>query len=187
MLLGNPIATRDLTKLSLFTAWIIVLSIVPPVPVTGIPVPVTMQTLAIMLTGLVLPPKLAGLAVIQYVLLAAIGLPVLPGGRGGLGVISGPTGGFLLAFVPGVILVSWIAKLVTLSTTNSKSIAMGYFLACVVGGVALVYLIGTPWLAAVTNMSIGDAAMAVLVFLPGDLLKGAIASVVAIKLRQLVA
>ncbi|WP_188587989.1 biotin transporter BioY, partial [Achromobacter denitrificans] len=116
-------------------------------------------------------------------LLAAIGLPVLPGGRGGLGAFLGPTGGFLAGLVAGAFVTGWLARRLAARKTGAAQIA-GYAAACVIGGIAVVYAFGVPWLAAVTKMELGKAALAVAVFLPGDLIKAVVAAWVASRVER---
>ena len=92
--------TKDIVLISLFTALIVALSLIPPIPVPVVPVPLTLQTLGVMLTGLMLGPKRGAMVVLLYVLLGLLGVPVLPGGRAGLAVLVGPTAGFLLGMMP---------------------------------------------------------------------------------------
>lgn len=176
--------TQDTVLIALFAALIVVLSLVPPIPLPAIPVPVTLQSLGVMLTGAMLGPTRGLFACLLYLLLAAIGLPVLPGGRGGLGVFFGPTGGFLLGMALGAFMTGWLARRwVSVSGSNLRTL-LAYGVACIVGGIGAVYLIGVPWLASVTQMGLGKAALAVLVFIPGDLVKVAIASWVAWRVER---
>jgi biotin transport system substrate-specific component len=167
--------TKDIALVALFTAMVVVLSLIPPMPVPWVPVPITLQTFGVMLAGLILGPYLGGLVVGLYVLIALVGLPVLPGGRAGLAVLAGPTGGFLLGMIPGAFVVGLAAGASTLRC----------FLAALLGGVVVVYAIGVPWLVAVTGMSFAKAALAVAVFLPGDAIKAVVASIVGQRIRRL--
>lgn len=154
---------------------VVVLGLVPPMPVPWVPVPITLQTFGVMLAGLILGPKRGGLVVFLYVLIALVGLPVLPGGRAGLAVLAGPTGGFLLGMIPGAVVVGLAAGASTLRC----------FVAAILGGVVVVYACGIPWLVAVTGMTFIKAALAIVVFLPGDAIKAVIASIVAHRIRRL--
>lgn len=84
--------------MSLFAAIVGVLAIFPPIPVPFIPVPIVVQTLGIMLAGGILGAKRGGLSVLLFVFLVAVGVPLLTGGRGGLGVLIGPTGGYIISW-----------------------------------------------------------------------------------------
>ena len=185
--------TKDLVLVALFTAMIIVLGLIPPVPVPWVPVPITLQTFGVMLAGLILGPWRGGLVVLTYVLIAMLGIPVLPGGRAGLAVLAGPTGGFLLGMIPGAVITGWLAGSLPrgeMSYTKQgwKAVApqvLRCWVASVIGGLLVVYAVGIPWLATVTGMGLNKAAWAVIVFLPGDLLKALVASIVAQRVRRL--
>jgi biotin transport system substrate-specific component len=156
-------------------------------------VPVTLQTFGVMLAGLILGPWRGGLVVLTYVLIAMIGIPVLPGGRAGLAVLAGPTGGFLLGMIPGAVVTGLLA--VRPKANSSVSGQQGWtaaapqifrcWSASVVGGMLVVYAVGIPWLAIVTGMGFTKAAWAIAVFIPGDLLKALIAGIVAQRVRRL--
>ena len=185
--------TKDLVLISLFTAMIVVLGLLPPVPVPWVPVPVTLQTFGVMLAGLILGPWRGGLVVLTYVLIALLGIPVLPGGRAGMAVLAGPTGGFLLGMIPGAVVTGWLAGRLpgnAAQTGQQGWVAMApqvfrFWCASVVGGLLVVYAAGIPWLSMVTGMSLSKACLAIVVFIPGDLLKALIASIVAQRVRRL--
>ena len=190
--------TRTLVLSALFTALLCALAIVPPIPMPLVPVPLTLQTLVVMLAGLVIGPRAAGLSVLLYVVLAAIGFPVLPGARGGLAVLLGPTGGFLLGMIPGAMVTGWLSKASLFGDTRAPSaiqtndqkngrawVAIARnTLAALVGGVAVVYLVGVPWLSIVTGMSLIKAINVIVVFLPGDLIKAVVAAFLAQRVRR---
>lgn len=178
------LSTRQLVSVGLLTALVVVFAVVPPIPLPWVPVPLTLQTLGVMLAGLLLGGPLAAAALTLYVALALIGLPVLPGGRSGLAVLVGPTGGFLLGFIPGAWVVGWVARHSKSDWRTSVQILYNVG-AAVLGGIVVVYAMGVPWLATVTGMGLNQAVIAVAAFLPGDLIKAGIASVVAVRLGQL--
>lgn len=169
---------------ALFAALIVVLSLMPPIPMPGIPVPITLQTLGAMLAGAMLGPVRGALACLLYLALAAVGLPVLPGGRGGLGAFFGPTGGFLVGMVAGALVTGWLARRLAARASGTWQGLAGYVAACVVGGIVVVYALGVPWLAAVAKMDMAKAASAVAVFLPGDLVKAVVAAWVASRVER---
>ena len=76
------------------TAIICILGLVPGVPLPFMPVPIVLQNIGIFLAGIILGRKMGALSVIVFLLLVATGLPVLSGGRGGIGVFVGPSAGF---------------------------------------------------------------------------------------------
>ena len=176
-------STRQLVFVALFAALIAAFSLLPPVPLPAVPVPLTLQTLGVMLAGLVLGPRLAGFTLLLYVVLALVGLPILPGARGGLAVLAGPTGGFLIGFIPGAFVIGALARRANVRSGASEFAR--YFLASVVGGILVVYVFGVAWLSVVANLSISGAALAVLAFVPGDLVKAALAALVVARLSRL--
>ncbi len=176
--------SNNTVLVALFAALIVVLSLMPPIPMPGIPVPITLQTLGAMLAGAMLGPVRGALACLLYLALAAVGLPVLPGGRGGLGAFFGPTGGFLVGMVAGAFVTGWLARRLAARASGTWMGLAGYVAACVVGGIAVVYAFGVPWLAAVAKMDMAKAAGAVAVFLPGDLVKAVVAAWVASRVER---
>ncbi|MGB3374061.1 MAG: biotin transporter BioY [Microbacterium sp.] len=165
----------DLARIAVFAALIVVLGTVT-VPVPG-GVPITAQTLGVMLAGLVLGARRAPLAVLVVIVLAAVGLPVLAGGRGGLGVLVGPTAGYLAGWIAGAVVIGLIAHRGRFAWWRA---AIG----ALVGGILVVYLFGIPVQALVTGVPIGPTVLSSLVFLPGDLLKAACAVLLAVALRR---
>ena len=102
---------RNLTLVALFAALIAALALIPKFSL-GFGVPITAQSLGIMLCGTVLGAKRGALAVLLFLLLVALGLPLLAGGNGGLGAFMLPSSGFLIgfpvaAFVTGLIVEKW--------------------------------------------------------------------------------
>ncbi len=184
--------TKDIVLVALFAALIVVLGLIPPIPMPGVPVPVTLQTFGVMLAGLILGPVRGGLVLLLYVSLALIGIPVLPGGRAGLAVLAGPTGGFLLGLIPGAMLTGWLAgrPRAYMQAHSPQGAGTGLqilrcWLASVLGGVVLVYAIGIPWMASVAGMDLPKALWVMLVFVPGDIAKAVVAAVVAQRIRRL--
>lgn len=92
-----------LTQSAMFAALLCILS---PLAIPVGPIPVTMGTFAVLLTGVVLPWRRACAAVMVYTLIGLLGLPVFSGGGSGFGVLIGPTGGYLWCYLPMTALVS---------------------------------------------------------------------------------
>jgi biotin transport system substrate-specific component len=157
---------RDLSLVlagSLFVALLAQVSI--PLPFT--PVPLTGQTLGVLLVGAALGSRLGFLALLAYLLEGALGLPVFAGGTGGLAKVLGPTGGFLLAFPLAAGLVGLLVERFGLDRSF-----LGTLLAMLLGN-ALLYLLGLPWLwawltgAGKTVGLSGLLAMGFFPFIPG--------------------
>jgi len=177
-------STKDIVLIALFAALIAVLSLMPPIPLGVIPVPVTLQTLGVMLAGAMLGPWRGMLACLLYMVLWMLGLPVLPGGRAGLGVLAGPTGGFLVGMVFGALVIGWMVQRLASPAMAYRGQLLAYCLACLVGGVVVVYAVGIPWLASVTGIGMQRAFVGSLAFIPGDVLKAVVTALVAVQVRR---
>lgn len=170
---------RNLTHVALFAALVAVLGMVPPMMLPG-GVPVTAQSLGVMLCGTVLGSRRGALAVLLFLALVALGLPLLSGGRGGLGVFVSPSVGFLLGFP----LAAFLAGLVTerwTSTTVGRAATAGAFL----GGIVLLYPIGAAGWALMLGKTLAEVQAFLLAFLPGDLIKVILAGLITAALARM--
>ncbi len=142
------------------------------------PVPIVLQNMFVFLAGLLLCSRWGLASVAVYLLAGIVGLPVFAGGTGGVGRILGPTGGFLLGYLPVVFLIGRL--------TERRSAVILRDVAAMVTGALLLYACGVPWLKLVTGMPWDKAlALGVLPFLPGDALKIAAAALIAKSLRPI--
>lgn len=169
---------RDLAHIALFAALIAILGLLPPISL-GFAVPVTAQTLGIMLAGAVLGAKRGTLAVLLVLALVLAGMPLLSGGRGGIGVLAGPTVGYLVGFP----FATFVTGLVVERVRLPVGIAAG--LGAVIGGIGVLYPFGIIGMAVILHKSLGEAALLGLAFLPGDLLKAALTGVVTASLARM--
>ncbi|MEX2587799.1 MAG: biotin transporter BioY [Actinomycetota bacterium] len=172
-------STKDLSYIAIFAALVAALGLFPPIPVPVIPVPVTAQTMGVMLAGSILGAKRAGLSMLVFLALVALGIPALSGGRGGLGVFAGPSGGFLIGWPIGAFVIGLLAERSWDSYNVVKGVAFN-----LLGGICAVYAVGIPWLAAATNIEMHQAAAGSAAFLPGDALKAVAAAWVAVAVRR---
>ena len=166
----------DVTRIAVFAAIIAVLGLPGAIPVFG-GVPITAQTLGVMLAGVVLGPWRGAAAVLVFQVLVFVGLPLLSGGYGGAGVFFGPSGGYLVGWIFGAFAVGAIARAGTRAPSWWR-IAAG----SVVGGILVVYAFGIPVQALITRLPLGATALSSTVFLPGDLLKVALTTIIALAL-----
>lgn len=134
------------------------------------PVPITGQTLAVLLVGVCLGSRRGMLSVLAYLAEGAMGLPVFAGGCSGPAWLAGPTGGYLLGFVAAAWAVGWLYE-----HLGDRSISG--MVVVLLPGSASMYLLGLPWLAHFVG---ADKALALglVPFLPGDLIKIALAALV---------
>ena len=175
MVRSRPSSARDLALIASFAALVAVLGLPGSLSLFGNAVPITLQTMGVMLAGSVLGWRRGGAALLVFLVLVAAGLPLLAGGRGGLGVFAGPSAGFLLAWPLGAAVTGWLAE----RTLPAYPVWWG-LIANAVGGIAVVYVIGIPVQAAVLGTSsVLSTAIAATVFLPGDAVKAIVATVVA--------
>ncbi|WP_314190182.1 biotin transporter BioY [Paracoccus yeei] len=159
---------RDAAHIALFAAMIAALGLVPQITL-AFGVPITAQTLGVMLAGAVLGARRGAMAAGVFILLVALGLPLLAGGRGGLGVFASPTAGFALGFP-----VAAFATGLFVERMRLRPAGLAAGLGAVFGGIAVLYLMGAAGLALVSGKPLAQAFALVSVFIPGDLLKAAI-------------
>jgi biotin transport system substrate-specific component len=173
------VPTRDLVRIALFAAIVAALGLLPALVLPVLPVPVTAQTLGVMLAGSILGARRGAAALLAFLALVALGLPVLAGGRGGLGVFAGPSAGFLLAWPIAAATVGWLTERWWRTYDYKRALA-----ANLIGGIGVVYLCGIPWLAAVADLSLWAAAVGAGVFIPGDIVKALVAAAAAVAVRK---
>lgn len=175
----SMLSTRDIVLCALFAAIVAALGLLPPIPLGFLPVPITAQSMGVMLAGALLGPKRAFIALGVFVLLVLAGLPLLSGGRGGIGLLMGPTGGFLLAFPLSAATVGFLAE-----RFDDGGRPLVLFAACILGGIGVMYAVGVPWLSLVGGIGFMKAAAGSMAFLPGDLVKAGAAAFVAAGVRR---
>jgi biotin transport system substrate-specific component len=141
-------------------------------------VPLTLQTLAVLLTGLVLGPARGGIAVLLYLVLGFVGLPVFSGGTSGLQVLAGPTAGYLLSFPVAAVVAGWAAVQVVRRARRALW-APWLAAAAVATSVLVVHTLGIVGLMVNAKLPLGAATVADLPFLPGDIVKSVVAGVAA--------
>jgi len=146
------------------------------VPIPFSPVPITGQTFGILFLGGVLGSRMGTLSVIMYILEGLIGLPVFAGGTMGLLYLLGPTGGYLIGFIPVVYLVGYLSK------KGSKNSFTSVFLTMIIG-TSIIFIFGISWLAVTagfgTALSIG-----LYPFIPGAIIKIILATVTVYSINR---
>ena len=172
------VKTRDLAYIALFAAIIAVLGTLPAITVG--PVPITAQTLGVMLAGSVLGARRGFLAVLLFLVLVAVGLPLLSGGRGGLAPFAGASAGYLYSWPVAALVIGWLTE----RSWDRYNVLRGTVIN-VLGGIVVIYAVGVPVLKAVAGLQWDDALWAgAAVFIPGDLLKAVIAAAIADTVRR---
>ena len=162
---------KNLTHIALFAALIAVLGLVPKIDLAS-GVPITAQSLGIMLCGTVLGAKRGALAVLLFLGLTLAGLPLLAGGRGGLGLLASPTVGYIIgfpiaAFVTGWIVENWRAPILPAAAVGA-----------VLGGLVLLNVLGVIGMSVMLGKTLPEAALLAAPFLIGDSIKAVLAGLI---------
>lgn len=164
---------RNVVLIALFAALIAALGLIPKLTLAS-GIPITAQSMGIMLCGTVLGSKRGFLAVLLFLVLVAAGLPLLAGGRGGLGVFTTPWAGFLFgfpiaAFVAGLVMERW----------RSDNVSLIAGIAAVIGGIGALYLIAVPYYMVMKPAGLTEAVLVAMApFMPGDLIKAVLAGLI---------
>ncbi len=166
--------TQDLVLCALFAALTAVLSQIA-IPIQ--PVPINLATFSVFMAGSVLGARRGAISQAVYVLLGAVGLPVFSSFTGGMGILFGPTGGYIFGYIAA-------AWLVGLLAAHCREKAYLLILA-MVAGLALCYLLGTAWYIVITHTGFVESLLLCVVpFLPGDAAKILVAALLAPVLRK---
>ncbi|WP_246169657.1 biotin transporter BioY [Alkalibaculum sporogenes] len=170
------IGTKDLTSIALLVAVTIILSqIVIPLQ----PVPISLSMIAIYLSGGLLGWKKGAITQIIYIGIGAIGLPVFASAKGGIPVLFGPTGGYIVGYLLAAIITGFIIEKV--SNLNIFTIILA-----MVAGIISCYILGTVWLGFITEIGFYNALfLGVIPFILGDILKIIVAAILVKKIKTL--
>lgn len=154
------------------------------IPLGFTPVPVNLGTLAVFLTGGLLGKKYGPISLIVYTLAGAVGLPVFSGFRGGLSVLAGPTGGYIIGYIVAALIIGLIISGMTRRERTTGAAISIYAFAMICGLVAC-YALGTAWFMISTHTPFAAAMVScVIPFLPGDALKIIAATILVRKLKK---
>lgn len=160
-----------------------VLCVLGPLAVPIGPVPITCGTLGIYLTAYLLGGKWATVSTLVYLLVGLVGAPVFSGYMGGLSRLIGPTGGYLIGYLPMALLAGWVVSLT--AQQQNRMLACAFQFLGMVAATAVLYAFGTAWYCIEAEVSLQEAlAACVLPFIPFDLLKMLITLAVAMPVRR---
>jgi biotin transport system substrate-specific component len=163
---------RNLTLIALFAALIAALGLLPKLNlISG--VPITAQSLGIMLCGTVLGAKRGALAVLLFLALVALGLPLLAGGRGGMGVFAGPSVGYLIGFPVAAFVTGFLAE-----TWRDRGGFVFPAVAALIGGLIVLNILGIIGMSIKLDKTLVEAAGLALPFVPGDAIKAVLAGLI---------
>lgn len=169
---------RNLMSVALMAALMAVLSFLPRIPVPLIPVPITLQSLGVMLAGIILGARLGAASQLLFLLLVAAGAPLL-GGRGGIThVLFGPSAGYLLAWPVGAYVIGWLTE----RAKQVGPVTLTWF--NVLGGIVVVHIGGIIGISVNTGVPLLKAALGDLIFIPGDVVKAVAAALLGLAVRR---
>ncbi len=171
-------ATRDLAQIAVFAALVVVLGLPGQISLGSAGVPITLQTLGVMLAGAILGWR-KGVLSILAVMVIGLALPVLAGGRTTLTSLAGPTAGFLIGWIPAVIVIGLLTALLM-----PRYRVLPGLLITVFGGLIVIYSFGVAGMLLRTDLTLGAAIAANGVFVPGDLAKAVVTAVVAAQVHR---
>lgn len=167
---------KNIVYIALFAA---LLSVLAPVAIPIGEVPITLATLVIYITASVLPVSNSYISIAIYILVGIFGLPVFSGFSGGLAKVAGPTGGYIIGYIPMAVTIGLIIKFL-----GHKKFS--FFIAYLTGTVVL-YTFGTALFMIQTQKALlPSLSMCVIPFLPGDAAKMVIAAIISRKLNTLI-
>lgn len=171
---GRRSTSRDLALIATFAGVVAALGVVPAVYPVGLAVPITAQSMGVMLAGSILGARRGFFALLLFLALVAVGLPLLAGGRGGLGVFAGASVGFLLAYPVCAGVIGWLVE------RGGPGYRLGWgIVANVVGGGVVLYAAGILGMIAVLQIDVWQAVVLNAWFLLFDSGKVVVAALVA--------
>lgn len=180
---ASRFTSTDIALIAVFAALIAGFAMTPPIPVGSLGVPITLQTLVIGLTGLTLGPLRGFLAALLYVVLGLIGLPIFAGFSGGLGVLAGPTAGYLIAFPIFALLAGVVAGWAVKRLTGGKLWAV-LFGGGLLASFLSIHPLGILGISVNAGIPLSAAFLADLPFWPGDVVKNLVAASLALLIHR---
>ena len=175
---GKHMKDTKVKKLTLIAMMTAILCILAPLSIPISNVPISAATLIVSFAAIILGTKYSLICVSLYILLGIVGLPVFAGWGSGIGVIAGPTGGYLIGYFFIAFCTGFFLKL---GKEKLTLLAVGMLL-----GTVACYTFGTVWLAYQLSLDTKAALMAgVIPFIPGDVIKIIVCLVVALPIRKL--
>ncbi|MGX7076625.1 biotin transporter BioY [Globicatella sanguinis] len=174
--------TRDITLMAVMLALLIICS---QITVPMWPVPITLQTFAVLLIGMLLNPKQALIVTSFYMILGLVGVPVFSGFSGGFNSFLSPSFGFVISFIP--------ASFVTSLLSRKSNSSLKQFIIAGIVATIVIYAIGVPYLGFILNQVLNLSKSVAQImqigmtpFLIGDSIKLVFASLVAVRLTKIV-
>lgn len=168
----------DLALIAVFAALIAAFSLIPPIPVGSVGVPITLQTLGVALTGLVLGPWRGFLATALYLVVGFAGLPVFAGGGATLAVLGKPSAGYLLSFPLAALIAGLLSR--WFLSRGWRFQYLWLFVSGFAASIVVVHPLGIVGMMVNAQLPLAAAAAADIVYWPGDIAKNLVAATVAV-------
>ena len=178
---GTSSPSRDIALVAAFAALISASAYIGAIPVGSAGVPITLQTLTVMLAGCVLGPLRGFSAVTLYLALGAVGLPVFAEHSSGIGVFSGPSGGYLLSFPVAALLGGFLVKYVA---RDRRTRAIVVFFCSLAASVLVIHTMGIAGMKLYADVSWREAASWDMPFWIGDLVKTSLVAMIAAEVHR---
>ena len=168
---------QRMALVALFAALMAAFGMIPKIDLP-LGVPITAQTLGVMLAGCLLGASMGAQSMVLFLAAVALGLPLLSGGRGGMGVFFLPSAGYLISWPFAAIVTGLLMRALSAGSASPKRLALAALVASVAGGVVVVHTFGVLGLMLLAKLSFAQAAMGTLVFVPGDLIKCVLVAII---------
>lgn len=178
---GSSSPTRDIALVAAFAALVSASAYVGAIPVGSAGVPITLQTLTVMLAGCVLGPVRGFSAVALYLALGAVGLPVFAEHSSGVGVFSGPSGGYLISFPLAAALAGFLVKYVA---RDRRTRALVVFACSIAASVLVIHVLGVIGMKLYFDISLREAVTYDMPFWIGDLVKTSLVAMIAAEVHR---
>lgn len=178
---GSSSPTRDIALVAAFAALISASAYIGAIPVGSAGVPITLQTLTVMLAGCILGPLRGFSAVTLYLALGAVGLPVFAEHSSGIGVFNGPSGGYLIAFPLAAALGGFLVKYVA---RERRTRALVVFACSITASALIIHLLGILGMMLYFDVSFREAGTYDLPFWIGDIVKTSLVAMIAAEVHR---
>lgn len=175
--------TKSIVFVALFAALISACAFVS-IPVPGTPIPIVLQNMMVVLSGLLLGPILGTAATVLFILAGILGLPIFSGGTGGIAKIMGPTGGFIIGYA----FAALVAGLICGRPRMGRKASIVRIIIAALCGFVVMYIPGVIHFMRTLDKTFAETmALCVTPYIPGDLIKMVVAILITIPLRKTVA
>lgn len=169
---------RSVTLIAVFAALTAALGLLPALSLPS-GIPITAQSMGMMLAGTMLGAVRGGLSMVLFVALVALGLPLLAGGRGGLGVFAGPSMGFVIGFPVAAFVTGFIME-----QLHRLPVGPAAGLAAAIGGILVLYAFGVFGFMLVLSKGLAETVAVLGVYIPGDMMKVLLTAIITASLAR---